>query len=99
MPLRTCIACHQKRAKRDLIRIVRTPEGAIEADLSGKRSGRGAYFCRDPQCQQAALDPALLERVLNCRVSPEDVAALRVDLEPLSVQPMATEFATEVLED
>jgi predicted RNA-binding protein YlxR (DUF448 family) len=89
VPLRTCIVCHQKRAKQDLIRVVHTPEGAIEIDLTGKRSGRGAYFCRDEMCQQLALDPALLQRVLKCRVSAEDVAALRMQIEPLLGQPLA----------
>ena len=87
VPLRTCIACRQKRPKRELIRVVRTSAGgppsarALEVDPKGKRAGRGAYLCRDRQCWQVALDPApparkQLERALRCRVSDEDVAHL-----------------------
>lgn len=77
VPLRSCVACHERRAKRDLIRIVRTPEGAIEVDSWGKRAGRGAYVCRDPSCWQAALEPRRLSRALKCSVSEQDVATLK----------------------
>ena len=81
VPLRTCIACRQKRPKRELIRVVRTSAGALEVDPKGKRAGRGAYLCPGRQCWQVALDPApparkQLERALRCRVSEEDVAHL-----------------------
>lgn len=77
VPLRSCIACHNKRPKRELIRIVRTPEGAIEIDLKGKRSGRGAYLCPSRQCWEAALQEKKLGRALKCQVTAEDVARLR----------------------
>lgn len=76
VPLRTCIICRQKRPKRELIRIVRTPEGGIEPDLRGKLSGRGAYCCPNRACWELALEPARLGRVLKCRVTAEDVAHL-----------------------
>ena len=79
VPLRSCIACHQKRPKRELIRIVRTPEGGLEVDSRGKRAGRGAYFCRTHQCWQAALEQRVLQRVLDCQVSAQDVMALRAE--------------------
>jgi uncharacterized protein len=81
VPLRTCIACHQERAKRDLIRIVHTPEGQIEIDPKGKRSGRGAYLCYDRACWDVALKQSSLGRALKCEVSPEQVAELRSQLE------------------
>ena len=77
VPLRSCIACHQKRPKRELIRIVRIPEGGLEVDSQGKRAGRGAYFCPTRQCWQAALEQRALQRVLGCQVSDEEVTALR----------------------
>lgn len=77
VPLRTCIVCHQQRAKRDLIRVVRTPEGTIEIDRKGKRSGRGAYLCFDPACWNTALEQGRLGRALKCQIDEEQVAALR----------------------
>lgn len=77
-PLRSCIACRERFSKRDLVRIVRTPEGTIEIDLKGKRSGRGAYLCRNQQCWDAALQPRRLSQALKCRVHDKDVAALRL---------------------
>lgn len=80
VPLRTCIICQQKRPKRELIRIVRTPEGVIEPDSRGKLSGRGAYCCPSRACWEAALEPVRLGRVLKCRVSAEDVVQLYNDV-------------------
>ncbi len=77
VPLRSCIACRQKLPKRELVRIVRTPEGTIEIDPKGKRSGRGAYLCRQQQCWEQALQPRRLAQALHCPVSAEDVAALQ----------------------
>ncbi len=54
-PLRTCIACRAVRGKRELIRIVRTPEGQICVDITGKANGRGAYLCRNRRCWQSAI--------------------------------------------
>lgn len=55
VPLRTCVACRAVRAKRELIRIVRTPEGHICIDSIGKMNGRGAYLCRNRRCWQSAI--------------------------------------------
>ena len=83
VPLRSCIACREKRSKRDLIRIVRTPEGTLEIDLKGKRSGRGAYLCRKPQCWGAALQPQRLSQALRCEVRAEEVAVLKAQAQSL----------------
>jgi predicted RNA-binding protein YlxR (DUF448 family) len=77
VPLRTCIACQQQRPKRELLRVVRTPEGAIEIDPTGKRAGRGAYVCADLLCWEKALKQGKLGRALKCQVGDQDVAALR----------------------
>ena len=76
VPLRTCIVCQRKRQKRDLIRIVRTPEGVIELDSRGKLPGRGAYCCPDRTCWEAALEPGRLGRVLKSRISADDLTRL-----------------------
>ena len=83
VPLRSCIACRTRRPKRELIRVVRTPEGTIEIDPRGKRSGRGAYLCPDPQCFEAALEPKRLGQALKCQVSAEEVTALRASVAAL----------------
>jgi predicted RNA-binding protein YlxR (DUF448 family) len=68
VPQRTCIACRRTDAKRGLIRLVRTPEGQVEVDPTGKRNGRGAYLCHEPACWDAAIKRRALERAL--RVDP-----------------------------
>lgn len=77
IPLRSCIACKERLPKRELIRIVRTPEGTIEIDPKGKRSGRGAYLCHNWQCWDMALEPRRLSQALKCQASAQDVAALK----------------------
>lgn len=79
VPLRSCIACQKKRPKRELVRIVRTPEGAFEVDPRGKRAGRGTYFCPTHQCMQEALEQSKLQRVLECQISAEEVMVLRAE--------------------
>ncbi len=59
VPQRTCVGCRGVEGKRALIRIVRTPEGRVEVDLTGKRNGRGAYVHADPDCWAAALKGGL----------------------------------------
>jgi predicted RNA-binding protein YlxR (DUF448 family) len=83
VPLRTCIVCQEKHPKRELIRVVRRPEGVIELDPTGKLSGRGAYLCRDCECWEPVLVQRQLQKALQCKVTPEDVAALRLAAEPL----------------
>jgi uncharacterized protein len=80
VPLRTCVACRRTLAKRELLRIVRTPEGSIEVDLKGKRAGRGAYLCHQPECWEAALGQGVLGRALKVRIDGEQLAVLRMQL-------------------
>src|SRR5512138_2153189 len=56
IPQRTCIACRTVRAKRELVRVVRTTENHVEADATGKKAGRGAYLCRQRDCWEAVLE-------------------------------------------
>jgi uncharacterized protein len=77
VPQRTCVACRGHDAKRGLHRIVRTPEGPVELDPTGKRNGRGAYLCGRPGCWDKALATNLLGRSLRTDLSPHAVAALR----------------------
>lgn len=76
VPQRTCIACHQVKPKRELLRIVRTPQGHVEMDPTGKKSGRGAYLCATRSCWATALKKKRLEQELETTISEEDRAAL-----------------------
>ncbi|HEX8998177.1 MAG TPA: YlxR family protein [Ktedonobacterales bacterium] len=78
VPQRTCIACKQVRPKRELIRVVRTPEGHIELDPTSKKSGRGAYVCARRSCWDIALKRGRLEHEFETQLSAEDRAALEV---------------------
>lgn len=71
-PERTCLGCSSEKPKNELLRIVRTPEGEICLDLTGKKAGRGAYICKDPECLKKARKTKRLERGLNSQI-PDDV--------------------------
>ncbi|MDA0734545.1 MAG: YlxR family protein [Chloroflexi bacterium] len=71
-PERTCIACGRKLPKRELLRIVRTPEGQIAPDLTGKTAGRGAYLCSSPECWQKGIYRGGLERGLKASLSAQE---------------------------
>jgi len=77
IPLRTCVACRQVRPKRELVRVVRPPEGGLMVDERGKAPGRGAYVCRQRACWCTALKPGRLEQALRTTVSEEEREALR----------------------
>ena len=72
IPLRTCTVTKERVEKKDLIRIVRTPEGKIEIDLSGKVNGRGAYLKKDITVVDKAIKSKVLNKHLECEV-PEDI--------------------------
>lgn len=65
IPERMCIGCQEMKPKKTLIRVVRTPEGTIEIDYTGKRSGRGAYICRSKDCLDKALKGKRLDKALK----------------------------------
>ncbi|MBI3977925.1 MAG: YlxR family protein [Chloroflexi bacterium] len=76
VPQRTCVACRQVRAKRDLVRIVRAADGAVRVDPTGKLAGRGAYICRARPCWEQGLRAHALEHALKTSLSAEDRAGL-----------------------
>lgn len=71
-PVRTCLGCGEPKEKKALIRIVRTPEGEILIDPTGKKSGRGAYICPDAECLIKAKKAHRLEKSFSCQI-PEDI--------------------------
>jgi len=72
IPRRTCVACRQIKAKKELVRLVRTRGGDIEIDISGKKEGRGAYICPDPGCWDKALMGKRLEHTLRCNLTQDN---------------------------
>lgn len=68
-PERMCVGCREMKEKRSLIRVVKTPEGEIKIDSSGKMSGRGAYVCKDVQCLQKAIKSKGLEKSLKVSIN------------------------------
>lgn len=69
---RMCICCRQMKDKRQLIRVVKNKEGQIFVDLTGKKNGRGAYVCQDPNCQTKLKKSKVLNKTFSCQV-PEEV--------------------------
>ncbi len=80
IPQRTCIGCNEVRNKKELIRIVRTPESEVLVDFTGKKSGRGSYICPSSSCLERALKGNLLEKKLEVRISPEVKEKLKAEL-------------------
>ena len=68
IPMRMCLGCGEMKPKRELMRIVKSPEGEISADPTGKRSGRGAYICPSADCVRAAKKSRRLEKNFSCRI-------------------------------
>ncbi|MBR4012891.1 MAG: YlxR family protein [Clostridia bacterium] len=71
IPERQCLGCNEHKPKRELLRVVRTPEGEIVLDFTGKKSGRGAYICRDVKCLRRARKSGRIARSLNVTVPDE----------------------------
>ncbi|MGI8554502.1 MAG: RNase P modulator RnpM [Dehalococcoidia bacterium] len=77
VPQRTCIACRSTSAKREFVRLVRTSEGHVEVDPTGKKAGRGAYLCMTAACWELALKKERLNAALKLKLAAEDAARLR----------------------
>ncbi len=83
VPQRTCVGCRTTGGKRDLIRVVRTPEGSVEIDTTSKVNGRGAYVCAQKGCWEEALTKDRLARALRTKISPDVRDKLRSFAEQL----------------
>jgi uncharacterized protein len=77
VPQRTCVGCSTATNKRELVRIVRTPDGSVIADPTGKKPGRGAYVHQQADCWEVALKKGRLERSLKTKLTPDDFRGLR----------------------
>lgn len=81
VPKRMCLGCRQMIPKKDLTRIVRLSDGNIEIDTTGKKSGRGAYVCSEPDCRKKALKAECLAKALNTKISQEVILYIKEELE------------------
>ena len=86
MPMRQCIGCREMKPKRELIRVVRSPEGEISVDFKGKKSGRGAYVCPSAACMQKAAKSKALERAFAAEIPPEVYTLLQQQMEAGDVE-------------
>ena len=77
VPLRTCIGCRQVQSKREMIRLVRTPEDQLVIDETGKQNGRGAYLCRQKSCWEAALKADRLNKALHMEIGQNEEDVIR----------------------
>jgi uncharacterized protein len=94
IPERTCVACRTKRPKRELVRLVRTAEGAVVVDESQKQNGRGAYLCAQRACWERALNRGALCHALRVNLTEDNVTLLQEYAETL---PTASE--SDVISD
>ena len=81
IPQRQCMGCRERKAKKDMIRVVRGTDGAVTLDFGGKLNGRGAYICPDPACLKKAQKAKSLERSLEVPIPDEVYARLEKEME------------------
>ena len=82
-PQRTCEGCGTVRGKQEMVRVIRTPEGSVVADPTGKQAGRGAYLCAKEECWKLGLTKGRLERSLKVKITNDAADALRAYAEGL----------------
>ncbi len=81
IPIRQCVACRAKKEKRELVRVVRAPDGTVAIDTRGKMAGRGAYLCKEISCLEKAVKSRALQRALDCDIPEGALETLRRQLE------------------
>ena len=80
IPLRMCTGCMEMKPKKELIRIVKSPEGEVSVDLTGKKSGRGAYICKEIECLEKAFKTKRLSRNLDTTIDEEIYNKLKEEI-------------------
>lgn len=81
IPLRMCLGCGEMKPKKELIRVVKSAEGEISLDLTGKKSGRGAYVCNSLACLKKARKARRFEKAFSCQISEEIFSGMEKELE------------------
>ena len=80
IPQRQCVGCREMKDKKALLRVVRSPEGAVSLDFGGKKPGRGAYVCHNVECLKKARTSRALERAVETAIPPEVYDAMEAEL-------------------
>ena len=81
IPQRQCMGCRERKAKRELIRVVRSPEGEVSLDFGGKKNGRGAYICPNLECLKKAIRSKALDHSLEVTIPEEGYGRLEKEME------------------
>ena len=81
IPVRQCLGCNEHKPKKEMLRVLRTPEGEITLDFTGKKSGRGAYICPKATCLKRARKSRRIDRALECNIPEEVYDAMEKALE------------------
>lgn len=84
IPQRMCVGCREMKNKKELIRVVRSPEGDIQIDVTGKKAGRGAYVCPHLECFNKAVKSKSLQKALNNEISSEILGIMRRQIEDVA---------------
>lgn len=80
IPARMCTGCGEMKPKSELVRVVRSPEGEISLDLTGRKNGRGSYICRNTECFDKAVKKKAFERAFGVKLSDELVNSIREEI-------------------
>ena len=86
VPMRMCVGCREMKPKKELLRVVKSPEGTVSIDVTGRKPGRGAYVCHSADCLKRAIRQKQLERAFECSLGEEVHASLLQELEQLEGQ-------------
>ncbi len=81
IPMRQCMGCRERKPKKELVRVVRSPEGSVSMDLKGKAPGRGMYICPNPDCLKKAIRSRAISRSLEVEAPETLLQALTAELE------------------
>lgn len=81
IPMRQCLGCREMKPKKELIRVVRSPEGEISLDFKGKAPGRGAYICPSGECLKKAIKGRALEKAFSSQIPDEVYSKLNEEME------------------
>lgn len=80
IPMRSCCGCREKKPKKELVRIVRSPNGEVFVDATSKMAGRGVYICNNPECLKKAEKSKALSRALECEIPSEVIERLQGEI-------------------
>ena len=86
MHVRRCVGCQEMKNKKEMIRVIRTPEGEFELDATGKKNGRGAYLCPSRECLEKAVKSKGLERSFKQAIPPEVYSRLEKEMDDLETK-------------